>query len=127
MYSKGQTIHQANVAAIPDVRKGPTAGRENRSGKCRLPESTNIKYVVMRPIVLTHVTPKPYKQSACLHVMYSFQVQQNLFFFKKRFTKSVVQGRVSYKAGCLVQIKHAENIEVMFMVDKWQNLPCKEL
>ena len=121
MYSKGQTIHQANVAAIPDVRKGPTAGRENRSGKCRLPESTNIKYVVMRPIVLTHVTPKPYKQSACLHVMYSFQVQQNLFFFKKDLQK------VSCKAGCLVQIKHAENIEVMFMVDKWQNLPCKEL
>ena len=100
MYSKGQMIHQANVAAIPDVRKGPTAGRENRSGKCRLPESTNIKYVVMRPIVLTHVTPKPYKQSACLHVMYSFQVQQNLFFNKKIYKKcrtrqGVVQGRVS--------------------------------
>jgi hypothetical protein len=63
MYSNGHTIHHAKVAAMPDVKNGPMKGFLKCSGKCLLPESTSIKYVVINPIVLTHVTPKPYKKS----------------------------------------------------------------
>ena len=66
MYSSGQTTHQARVAAMPAVSSGPTSGRLNCSGKCRRPESTVMKKVDIKPMVLTQVMPKPCVQALLL-------------------------------------------------------------
>ena len=62
MYSNGQTIHHAMVAATPEIRNGPRIGRAKYSGKLRRPVSTKMKYDVIRPSVLTQVTPKPWRK-----------------------------------------------------------------
>ena len=54
------TVCKGYVAAVPDTRNGPMMLWLKTSGKCRLCVSIRMKYVVMRPSVLAHVTPNPW-------------------------------------------------------------------